>query len=293
MKSSRISFAVLIVMFLLPAASSAQASQTPQRIISISPAVTEILAGLGVFDRVVAVSDYCIYPEGVKDLPRVGSWLNTNVEKILALRPDLILITDAQVPFVGESFQKLHLRYVAVPSLSLEDTFRAIDQIGQAVGRPAEATKLVRETRTVLDNIRAKTKDTRKPRVLCVVDRTPGTLRELTVVTPGSFLNELVEIAGGQMATMPAKGGYVTINKEALLAVDPDIILDIVHTPGGRLSEDSQAVWSEMSRLRAVREHKVYAVRNEFILHTSHFVGDTVKLLAERLHPEIFRSGQK
>jgi iron complex transport system substrate-binding protein len=279
--------------FLTALTLSAQSERPPQRVVSISPAITEILSGLGVFDRVVAVSDYCIYPAGVKNLPRVGSWLNTNVEKILSLRPDLILITDAQVPFIGESFQKLNLRYVAVPSLSLDDTFRAIDQVGQAVGRVAEASRLVKETRQALDGVHNKTRGVVKPRVLCVVDRTPGTLRDLTVVTPGSFLNELVQIAGGVMATMPTKGGYVTINKEALLAIDPDIILDIVHTPGGRLSEDLQSVWSELPSLRAVREHKVYPVRNEFILHTSQFVNETVRLLAETMHPEIFRGQRK
>jgi iron complex transport system substrate-binding protein len=125
------------------------------------------------------------------------------------------------------------------------------------------------------------------------VDRTPGTLRELTVATPGSFLAELVEIAGGVLVTAPTKTGYVTINKEALVSLDPEMILDIVHTTGDRLSEDQQAVWGPMSTLRAVRNRNVRFIRDEFILHTSQFVSQTVKLLAATLHPEAFAVEKK
>ena len=272
---------------------SAQSSAPPNRIISISPVITEILFGVGAFDRVIAVSDYCLYPDGVKNLPRVGGWTNTNLEKVVSLRPDLILITDAQAPLVAESFQELKLRHIIIPTQSLDDAFTAINQIGRAVGNEARAASLVRDTRTALDTIRNKTKGLSKRRVLSVVDRTPGTLRELTVATPGSFLAELMEIAGGQLVTAPVKGGYITINKEALAALDPEIILDIVHTPGGRLSENEKAVWAAMPALRAVREGKVYPVRDEFILHTSQFVSQTVKMLAGILHPEVFPGGAK
>ena len=102
-----------------------------------------------------------------------------------------------------------------------------------------------------------------------------------------------LSVKRGTVAAKPAKAGYMTINKEALVSLDPEVILDIVHTPGGRLSEDSETVWNEMARLRAVRERRVHAIRNEFILHTSQFVSQTVRLLAEIMHPEAFRGDSK
>ena len=270
-----------------------QSSTRPQRIISVSPAITEILYGIGAFDRVVAVSDYCVYPPAVKTLPRVGGWMDANLERIVSLRPDLVLLSEPQAPFVVDNLRKLKLPYAVIPSKFLADVFTAIDQIGRATGFQAQATRLAQETRTALDTARARTKNLAKRRVLAVVDRTPGTLRELTVATPGSFLAELVEIAGGQLVTAPTEAGYVTINKEAIVALDPEIILDIVHTPGGRLGEDQAAVWAAMPSLRAVRERKVRPIRDDFILHTSQFVGQTVNLLGANIHPEVFSLNQK
>jgi iron complex transport system substrate-binding protein len=270
-----------------------QSLTRPQRIVSVSPVITEILYGIGAFDRVVGVSDYCTYPAAVKDLPRVGGWTNTNLEKIVSLRPELILITEPQAPFVVDKFRKLKLQYAAIPSQSLNDVYNAIDRIGSAVGHQVQAARLVLETRTAVDAVRNRTKALTKRRVLAVVDRTPGTLRQLTVATPGSFLAELVEIAGGQLVTAPTKGGYVTINKEALAGLDPEIILDIVHTPEGRIGEDYRTVWAAMRTLRAVRENKVRLVNDEFVLHTSQFVSQSVNLLAATIHPEVFATGKK
>jgi iron complex transport system substrate-binding protein len=271
----------------------AQSSTRPQRIISVSPVITEILYGIGAFDRVVAVSDYCVYPAAVKTLPRVGGWVDANLEKIVSLRPDLVLITEPQAPFVADNLRKLKLPYAVIPSKFLADVFTAIEQVGRATGFQSQATRLGQETRTALDAIRARTKGLAKPRVLAVVDRTPGTLRELTVATPGSFLAELIEIAGGQLVTAPSEAGYVTINKEAIVALDPEIILDIVHTPGGRLGEDESAVWAAMPALRAVRDRKVRPIRDDFILHTSQFVSQSVKLLGATIHPEVFSTDKK
>ena len=296
MKTTRTLFCLICLICLMAAVASngyTQSSTRPQRIISTSPVITEILYGIGAFDRVVAVSDYCTYPASVKNLPRVGGWTNTNLEKIVSLRPDLVLVTEPQAPFVSENLRKLKLQFVVVPSQSLADVYTAIDQIGRAVGQQAQATRLAQETRDAVDAVRARTKTLPKRRVVAVVDRTPGTLRELTVATPGSFLAELVEIAGGQLVTAPIKIGYVTINKEALVSLDPEMILDIVHTTGDRQGEDQQAVWGSMSTLRAVRDRKVRFIRDEFILHTSQFVSQTVKLLAATIHPESFAAEKK
>jgi iron complex transport system substrate-binding protein len=286
MNSTRI-LGITLLAAALASQAHAQAPE-PRRIVSVSPPVTEILFALGVIDRVVAVSDFCTFPAAVKILPRVGGWQSVSLENVVSLRPDLVIVADVQGPFVVENLKRLKLNHLVVPSQSLDDTFRAIDLIGRATGRRQQAEALVRDTRAALDQVRAKTNTLPKRTVLAVVDRTPGSLRDLTVATPGSFLAELVEMAGGRLVTSPAKAGYITINKEAIFSLDPDVILDIVHTPGGRTGEDGRAVWAPMGALRAVHEGKVHPIHDEFILHTSQFVAQSVRLIAETIHGAAF-----
>jgi iron complex transport system substrate-binding protein len=148
--------------------------------------------------------------------------------------------------------------------------------------------ELARRTRAALDAVRTRTKILPRRGVLFVVDRTPGTLRELYVATQGSFLAELIEIAGGRSVVAPARSGYGKISQEAVLTLDPEVILDMVHGSKGSFGEHPEAVWQDLPELRAVREGHVYPIRDEFIPHASQFVVDTAKLLAHLLHPNEF-----
>lgn len=272
----------------------AAAPPRPQRIISLSPNTTEILHGVGAFARVVAVSDYCTYPPEVKDLPRIGGWQNTNLERVASFRPDLIVLSDVQVPLIADKLQALGIPTVAVRSHSLEDAFNAIETIGRATGNVEEAQRLLAETRAQVEDVRARAKDLPRRRVLCVVDRVPGTLRDLYAATRGSFMAELIQIAGGESIAPPAETGWGRVSKEAVVALDPEVVIDLMmHKAEGGFAEDTQAVWRELSQLRAVREGRVYPVREESVLHPSQFVGDTARRFAEIIHPEVFRPNDK
>ena len=266
----------------------------PRAIISLSPNVTEILHGIGAFSRVVAVSDYCTFPPQVEGLPRVGGWLNANLEKVTALRPDLIIMTDDQAPLVKDRLDLLGLRTLVVPSQTIEDVFRAIREIGRAVGNDEEAKVLESGVRAELAAIRGKAGGRARPRVLCVVDRLPGTLRDLYVATQGSYLTELIDIAGGDAIAPPGAANYVKLTTEALVSLDPEVILDLASavTPhvivAGPLREDAGAVWADLPRVRAVRQGRVYALRDRTVVHPSQFVSETARHIATLLHPEAF-----
>ncbi len=267
---------------------SPQQQSRPERIISLSPSVTEILYGVGAFGRVIAVSDYCDYPPEVKDLPRVGGWQNTNLERLASLRPGLVIMTDAEAPFIKDRLDELQIPALVVPSRSIEDAFTAMKQIGGAIGNVREAKQLAAETRTEIDRVRAMTKGLPKRRVLCVVDRVPGTLRDLYTATEGSFIAQLIEIAGGESVAPPAEKGYGKINKEAVVALDPEIIIDMVQGAEGKFAEDPRAVWNELSGVRAVREGRVHPLREMSVLHPSQFVGSSARRFAEIIHPDVF-----
>jgi iron complex transport system substrate-binding protein len=265
------------------------AAATPKRIVSLSPSTTEILYGIGVFANVVAVSQFDTYPREVSRLPRVGGWQTTDVEKIVALHPDLVVLTKAQEPFIADKLTAFSVRFVGVPSDTLADVFAAIDVVGKATGRAKEAGDLIKKTRDSLDAVRVATRNVPHRSVLLVVNRTPGTLNDVYVATSGSFLIDLIDIAGGRSVAVPAKEGYGRLSKEAMLTLNPDIIIDLVHWKNAALSERVGEAWNDLPELRAVRQKHIYPVDDEFIPHPSQFVAHTAEVFLRILHPEMKR----
>ena len=261
----------------------------PARIISLSPSTTEILYGVGAFERVVAVSDYCTYPPEVKQLPRVGGWNNPNMEQIASLRPDLVVFSDAQAQFVKDKVEAAGIRTLAVPSQTLEDAYKSIELVGRATGEEEAARKLLEQTRMSVEGVRLATERLPRRRVLCVVDRVPGTLRDLYTAGGDSFIAQLIRVAGGEPVSPPSREGWGKMQKEAVVTLDPDVVLDLMMQPQtGGLAEDTLAVWKELPTLRAVREGRVYPVRDQTVLHPSQLVGDSARRFAELIHPEAF-----
>lgn len=264
-------------------------SGKPERIISLTPSTTEILYGVGAFNRVVAVSDYCTYPAEVAKLPRVGGWNNPNMEQIASLRPDLVIFSDAQAQFVKDKVEAAGIRTLAVPSQTLEDAFKSIELVGQATGEEDAARKLLEQTRASVETVRLMTEKLPRQRVLCVVDRVPGTLRDLYTAGEQSFIAQLIRAAGGEPLSPPSRQNWGKMQKEAVVALDPDVIIDLMmQKPAGGLEEDTLGVWGELSSLRAVRDKRIYTIREETALHPSQFVGDTARRFAELIHPEAF-----
>ena len=263
----------------------------PKRIVSLSPSVTEILHGVGAFDRVVAVSSYCDYPPETAGLPKVGGWSNPNLEQIAGLRPDLVVFADAQAPFIKDKIEALGIQTLSVPSRTMEDALAAIEQVGRAAGDEDAGRRLAAETHMKIEAVRGRTRDLPRRRVLVVVDRIPGTLRDIYTATKGSFISQVVEAAGGEPIAPPADTGWGKMQREAVVALDPDIIIDLMMQPSaGGMAEDTAQVWRELEQVRAVREGRVYTMRDAKLIHPSQFVGDAARKFAELIHPEAFLS---
>lgn len=278
------SFFAVLVLMLGPVLAVAA---PPQRIVSLAPNLTEILYGVGAFNRVVAVSDYCTFPPSVKSLPRVGGWSSPNLERIVALRPDLIVMTDAQAGVFGSRVQKLGIRMLVTPSQTVNDVFSAINIVGTAVGRQKQAQLLANQTMATMNQVRNRMRNVNRPRVLLVVDRSPGTLRDLYGAGQGSYLGDLVEMAGGRVVVPRSRAGYSNLSKESLLVMNADVILEL--RPGANAQELTRArgEWQQLAALNAVRNGRVYELSQDFLPHNSQMVAQTVLLLARILHPEI------
>ena len=290
--------ALLIVLNLLSAGCSGRkaqqerASPRPQRIVSLSPSVTEILYGVGVWPQVIAVSQYCTYPDDVKNKPRVSGWDKTNLEQVMALKPDFVIGVDAQEPFLRDKLNGLGVRSLFVKSQTLADIFDSIEEIGRATGHEPEATDLSAKTQREIDAVRKAVADRPHPRVLCIVDRVPGTIRDLYTATRGSYLDELISIAGGESIAPVAEHGYGKINKEAVLTLNPEVIIDMVQGSKGNFGEDPVAVWNELGEVRAVRDKRIYSMTDPSVIHPSQFIGHTAQVFARALHPESFSNAK-
>jgi iron complex transport system substrate-binding protein len=273
--------ALLALLALSPAAVAAS-----HRLVSLSPNLTEIVYGVGAFDELVGVSQYTLYPPAVSKLTVVGGWTNPDFEKLVALRPDLVLVDAAQASFVQDKCTQLGMRVLVVADAKVADVYTAITAVGQATGHEAEGAKLLQSTRDGLLRVSQKTAALPKRKVVLIVDRTPGTLRDLYTATAGSFLAELVDLAGGRIAVPPDKLGYAKLNKEDLLAADPDVILDFTHGAVGRFAGDPMEAWKEMPELRAVKTHRVSPVNEDYVPHASQRIVQTAELFARLIHPE-------
>lgn len=266
------------------AAMSFAAADPPRHIVSLSPNLTEILYGIGAFDRVVGVTDYGTYPAAVRKLPSVGGWRNPNLERLAALQPDLVLMDDGQGAVVQENLKALSLSSLVVPDSRVADVFTAIATLGRATGCEAQATRLATATRAQLARISQGAAALPKPSVVLIVDRSPGSLRDLVAATADSFLGELIGIAGGRITAPPLRGAYARINKEDLVALDPEVILDFVHGRHSPFRGDLSTAWQALPELQVVRRRRVYPVDEDFVPHASQRMVQTAELFSRLIH---------
>jgi iron complex transport system substrate-binding protein len=275
-----------LLALLLCSAALACAASPPQRIVSLSPDLTEILYGVGAFPRVVGVSNYDTYPPEAARLPHLGQLQTPAFEQLAALRPDLVLINNAQAPFLEQTLKDLGLPVLEAANQTVQQVYTAMMIIGRAVGHESEAAKLVASTREGLDRVARRTAALPKTRVVLIIDRTPGTLRDLYTATDGSYLAELVAMAGGKIALAPVEHGYRKLSKEDLLAANPEVILDFVQASKGQFTGNKIEAWNDMPELKAVRTHRVYEVDEDYVPHASQRMVQTAELFARLIHSE-------
>ena len=280
---SRTLFLFLILFFISLTGYSAD---TPKRIVSISPNLTQVIYGLGAFDNVVGVTIYDEYPPEAKDLPKIGGWVNPNYEAILTLEPDLVVLMKDQDSMFGEKIRELGLQtFTAHSNDSIKDILEAISDMGQILGKNEEAKKLSQHIKSNLSDIKQATKDVEKKRVLLVVGRNPGTLEDIYVIGTNNYIDELITLAGGQNV-VEHKRPALKISKEAIFSFNPDVIIEINHEKVDREKEILN-IWSTLTQVDAVKNKQVYILSSKVLLHPSQRIVDGAQVLVETLHPEL------
>ncbi len=235
----------------------------PRRIISLSPNVTEILFAIGLGDRVVGVTDVCKYPPEARAKPHVGTFPMPNIEQIVMLKPDLIIL----LPSYGETidkFESLGLRMLVVKNDSIQDVLGSIREIATVTGADEAGQVLTDEMAQQLERLREQRELRPRRRVLFVVGKNPGTLQQMYAVGPGTFLDEMLQAAGGTNILADAPSSYPIVSKEEIIARDPEVILDA--SIGEKSSEEQRRInlqlWNQLQTVSAVKFQRIHFIED-------------------------------
>ena len=238
----------------------------PHRIVSVAPAITEILFALGVADQIVGVTTYCNYPEAAKAKPKIGGYTSPSVEAILALRPDQVMMMEKR-PDVAGRLRQVGIDVTQVQPESLAGLYDAIRVISEKAGVPARGRSLIQSIETQLREVAPKPGGV-KPKLLFIVGRTPGTVSDLIAVGRGSYLNELIELAGADNIFGTVDLPYPKVGVEEVIRRNPDVIIDMGHNEMVTESQ-KQAVkqlWKKYPFLRAVERDAVFPISAEYFV---------------------------
>ena len=235
----------------LLAAVVARSEPAPQRVVSINPSLTAILVTLGAEGRLVGIDDYSARQQpGLADLPRVGGLHDTSLEAVAALAPDLVVLVPSveQRDFRG-GLERLGIPYRAFNPVRFDEVLATIETLGQAVGHGEEASRRVAEIRAVRRRLEAERAEPPVRGVL-VITRDP-----LFVVGPGSFIDEMLAVAGIENLGRELEGAYPRATLEWLVGEAPDLILDADGDP-----QSATAFWSRWPSLPAVERGRVVSI---------------------------------
>jgi iron complex transport system substrate-binding protein len=282
-----------IIGAVLPIGAAVRAA-TPSRIVSTSPSITETLFALGLGDRVVGVSEYCRFPPAVLKLPKVGTFLKPDAELIAGLRPDLVVVHELSSG-IDRRLAALRIPFVAVDRGTLASVFSSILQIAQAAGEPARGDTLVADIERRLQQVRRGAVDSARPRALFIIGRSPGMLTDLVAVGPGSYINDLIEIAGGRnVLAIQGQPEYPRISMETVLRLDPDVIVDTVdmgETEAERRLRQpiNERLWSAYPTLTAVKSRRLHAATTDALVVPGPRVVDAAEWVASLLRERTAR----
>jgi iron complex transport system substrate-binding protein len=261
----------------------------PQRIVSTAPSITELLYALGLGNRVVGVTRFCRYPPEAQLKPKIGDYTSPNLEAIASLRPDLVVIQTNPVQ-LADRLGKLKLRVLEINQDNIAAIDKSIHDVGAVTGTEGVAAQLSASIREGLEKIRARASGLPRVRMMFVIGRSPNRLDGLVVAGRASYLNEVIDVAGGENVFRDALAGYPEVSLEEVMARNPEVIVDMgdMSDTVGVTEEHKRnviALWNRVPNLAAVKQHRVFAVASDIFVVPGPRVIDAAKAFAEMLHP--------
>lgn len=254
--------------------------KAPAKVVSIAPSETEVIYAIGAGDEVVGVDSNSNYPEEATSKAQVGD-MNTNIEAVVALNPDLVLASSSMNVDAIEQLRKLNITVLATDPLTYDETIAKIETIGKIMNKNSEAAGVAEHMRTVKQQVTDAVKDA--PKKLVYLEFSPG-----WTVGSGTFLDELLTIAGGTNASA-AQAGWYEVSAEEIVKQNPAIILypDLGVDPNPIVSAlNSRPGWDAID---AVKNKQMFAIGNDESSRVGPRLADSLLEIAKVLHPDIVK----
>jgi iron complex transport system substrate-binding protein len=264
------------------------AEPAPQRVISLSPSVTEILFGIGVENQVVGVTDFCNYPEAAKKIPRVGGFINPNMEVLLSLQPDLLIVQDS-ARHIETQTQALGIPTLSLQLGSVQAILDSILQLGRVMNAQNRAQALHDRIAHGIEFYRAKLKNHPPKPVFLVFAESSGDANDLFAVGKGAFLDDLLTLAGGKNILPETSAPYPKISTEFVIRQSPQIIIELL--PGNRGIETETRVrkrWEGFSSIPAVRDKNIHFLIADYMTIPGPRILNIIDNFARAIHPDVF-----
>jgi len=267
------------------AGTNARTPSRPARIVSMAPNLTEILFALGLGERIVGVTQDSDYPPVALTKPRVGTFWQPNIEAVIATKPDLVIaLAFEQQRDLARRLQRIGYDCLSVEIERIDDLFRAIATIGKAADAQTQAQELSNEMKAAIHRLQAATARLPKVKVLWVVQREP-----LRVAGRDTFVNEMIELAGGENVISPTLHKYPPIGAEEVIAAKPEVLIEPAMLPGALDGQRRQAIsyWSRYANLPAVVNGRIFVIDGDTVSRLGPRLSVGIEDIARCLRPEL------
>ena len=259
----------------------------PQRIVSLAPSISEIIFKLDQGDRLKGVTQYSNYPPQALDLPKVGSYVRLDLERIVALKPDLCLaIKDGNPKNIVDRLQSMQIPVYVVDPRDLATVIRTIEEIGSLVNAAEIANNVADNMRNRLERIRdVVSKTTLRPRVFIQIGISP-------IIAAGShtFLHDLITMAGA-INVAAGYNAYPRFSREQVLALSPDVII-VTSMARQAVFQEVKAQWSRWPDMPAARDQRIFVVDSDLFDRPSPRLLDGLEILVQLIHPQLFEQAR-
>jgi iron complex transport system substrate-binding protein len=286
--------ALLVVLWVGSAAAHqrvAGSMPAPRRIVSLVPAATEMLFAIGAGPQVVGVGSFDSYPEETARLPKVGALLDPDVERILSLKPDLVVIYGSQTD-LRQQLERAGIRRYEYRHAGLADVTSTMRALGDATAHSAQATALAAAIDRELDGIRTKVHGLPRPRTLLVFGHERGALRGIYASGGVGFLHDMLTVAGGDNVFADVKRQAVRTSTEMLIARAPDVVLDLHYSRQltAAAIEKERGAWQLIPSVPAVRNGRIHIMLGDHLVVPGPRIGAAAEEFSRALHPEVWRN---
>jgi iron complex transport system substrate-binding protein len=258
------------------------------RIVSLAPNITEILFAIGLGDEIVGVTHDSDYPPAAAEKPKVGTFWQPDIEAVVAARPDLVITLGfEQQKNLAERLRRIGYNSLTVNIDKVSGLFEAIERIGAATGRQQQANGLISRISTKFQQLASLVGAENKVRVLWVVQREP-----LRVAGRDTFINEMIELAGGENAIGPTVHKYPPIGSEQVIACNAEVIIESAMGREDIENQQERALqhWSKFKYLPAVANHRVYVIDGDTVSRLGPRLYEGTETIAGCLRPHLFEN---